>query len=89
MVLAGYGGVACGWFAGGLVCAAAAVFLLFFFDQVDPDDDLFSLVLGVLASFPSPRRFLFWGLGRAFTRSGRVSDFPLCCGGAAIHVRRR
>src|SRR5512133_619809 len=27
-------------------------------------------------SFPTPRRFLFWGLWRAFKRSLRVSDFP-------------
>ena len=61
VVLAGYGGVACGWFAGGLVCAAAAVFLLFFFDQVDPDDDLFSLVLGALAILSVASPFLILG----------------------------
>jgi hypothetical protein len=41
LVLAGYVGTACGWFASGLACAAAAVILFFFADPVgDPDDDL-------------------------------------------------
>jgi DivIVA domain-containing protein len=40
LVLDGYAGIACGWFAGGLACAVAAVFLFFFADPVgDPDDD--------------------------------------------------
>ena len=37
LVLAGYVGIACGWFAGALALALAAVFVFFFVP--DPDDD--------------------------------------------------
>ena len=38
LVLGGYAGIACGWFAGALACAAPAVFLLFFVDVYLGDD---------------------------------------------------
>ena len=34
LVLGAYAGIACGWFAGALACAASAAFLLFFVDDV-------------------------------------------------------
>jgi hypothetical protein len=83
LVLAGYVGVACGLFAGVLACAAASVF--FFADDVDPDNEmyglLFSLAVGAFAGG------LWRGLGLALWRSLRVSGFPGCFGGPAIHVR--
>ena len=49
LVLAGYTGIACGWFASALVCATAAVFLFFFAEPIgDPDDDL-NVPLSLLA----------------------------------------
>ena len=44
LVLGGYVGIACGWFAGALACAAAAVFFLFFVDDVYLDDDWIGLL---------------------------------------------
>jgi hypothetical protein len=64
LVLAGYVGVACGWFGGGFVCAAAAVFLLFFVDEVASGDDLFSLGLGALAIVSAASPFLILGAVR-------------------------
>jgi DivIVA domain-containing protein len=44
LVLAGYAGIAGGWFAGALACAAPAVFLLFFVDDVYLGDDWIGLL---------------------------------------------
>ena len=44
LVLGGYAGIACGWFAGALACAAPAVFLLFFVDDVYLGDDWIGLL---------------------------------------------
>jgi DivIVA domain-containing protein len=44
LVLVGYAGIACGWFAGALACAAPAVFLLFFVDDVYLGDDWIGLL---------------------------------------------
>ena len=93
LVLAGYAGIAGGLFAGALACATALVFFFFIYDidQLDRYSGLYDLLffLALLAFLGGLSRGLGLGLGRVFTRSGRVSDFPLCCGGAAIHVRPR
>src|SRR5512132_3869531 len=44
LVLGEYVGIACGWFAGALACAAPAVFLLFFVDDVYLGDDWIGLL---------------------------------------------
>jgi DivIVA domain-containing protein len=44
LVLGGYAGIAFGWFAGALACAAPAVFLLFFVDDVYLGDDWIGLL---------------------------------------------
>jgi DivIVA domain-containing protein len=44
LVLVGYAGIACGWFAGALACAAPAIFLLFFVDDVYLGDDWIGLL---------------------------------------------
>jgi DivIVA domain-containing protein len=44
LVLGGYAGIACGWFAGALACAAPAVFLLIFVDDVYLGDDWIGLL---------------------------------------------
>jgi hypothetical protein len=44
LVLGGYAGIACGWFAGALACGAPAVFLLFFVDEVYLGDDWIGLL---------------------------------------------
>jgi DivIVA domain-containing protein len=44
LVLVGYTGIACGWFAGALACAAPAIFFLFFVDDVDLGDDWIGLL---------------------------------------------
>jgi DivIVA domain-containing protein len=44
LVLGGYVGIACAWFAGALACAAPAVFLLFFVDEVHLGDDWIGLL---------------------------------------------
>ena len=92
LVLAGYAGIAGGLLAGALACATALVFFFFIYDTTSTGTTVFTTCC---SSWPS-WRFLggfSWGLGlglgRVFTRSGRISDFPLCCGGAAIHVRPR
>ena len=69
LVLAGYVGIACGLFAGGLACAAAAVFLFFFVDVGDPDDD-WNLPLSLLAPVAC-----IWGLWRAFKEFEARSRF--------------
>jgi hypothetical protein len=93
LVLAGYAGIAGGLLAGALACATALVFFFFIYDidQLDRYSGLYDLLffLALLAFLGGLSRGLGLGLGRVFTRSGRVSDFPLCCGGAAIHVRPR
>ncbi len=47
LVLAGYAGIACLCAGGMALAAAAAVFLLFFVDDVDPDDDMYGLLFGL------------------------------------------
>jgi hypothetical protein len=98
LVLAGYAGVACGLFAGALACATALV--IFFFNTDDLDrysamlaryNGLYSLLwwLFILAQFAflgGLSRGLGLGLRGVFTRSRRVSGFPGCSGGPAIHV---
>jgi DivIVA domain-containing protein len=59
LVLAGYAGIAC-LSAGGMACAAAAVFFSFFVDDVDMDDDTNELLF-VLAFMA-----FIWVLGGAF-----------------------
>jgi DivIVA domain-containing protein len=44
LVLGGYASIACGWFAGALACAAPAVFLLLFIDDVYLGDDWIGLL---------------------------------------------
>ncbi len=44
LVLGEYAGIACGWFAGASACAAPAVFLLFFVDDVYLGDDWIGLL---------------------------------------------
>jgi DivIVA domain-containing protein len=44
LVLGGYVGIACGWFAGAVACAAPAVFLLCFVDDVYLGDDWIGLL---------------------------------------------
>ena len=91
LVLAGYVGIACGLFAGALACAAAAVFVFFFADvDLDRYDDLNGLLflLALVACLWGAFVGLGWG-SRAFTRSRRVSGFPGCSGGPAIHTRPR
>ncbi len=44
LVLGEYAGIACGWFAGALACAAPAVFLLIFVDDVYLGDDWIGLL---------------------------------------------
>jgi DivIVA domain-containing protein len=44
LVLGEYVGIACGWFVGALACAAPAVFLLFFVDDVYLGDDWIGLL---------------------------------------------
>jgi DivIVA domain-containing protein len=44
LVLGGYAGIACGWFAGALACAAPAAYLLFFVDDVYLGDDWIGLL---------------------------------------------
>jgi hypothetical protein len=44
LVLVGYAGLACAWFAGALACAAPAVFLLIFVDDVYLGDDWIGLL---------------------------------------------
>ena len=93
LVLAGYAGIAGGLLAGALACATALVFSFSF--TISTSSTGTAVFTTCCSSWPSWRflgglsRGLGLGLGRVFTRSGRVSDFPLCCGGAAIHVRPR
>jgi membrane protein implicated in regulation of membrane protease activity len=49
LVLGGYAGIACGWLAGALACAAPAVFLLFFVDDVYLRDDWIGLLPWLVA----------------------------------------
>ena len=86
LVLAGYVGIAGGLFAGALACAAAV--FLFLFVDLDLDDD----TTGCCSAWPSWRVLgvLWRGLGLALGgRSRRVSGFPGCSGGPAIHTRPR
>jgi hypothetical protein len=81
LVLAGHVGVACGWFAGAFACAAAAVFLLFFVDDVlffvdEELDDLTSTLLFTLACMAS-----IGGLRGAF--EAHRPRIPVAVGGAS------
>jgi hypothetical protein len=81
LVLAGYAGLACGLFAGALACAAAFVF---HFRLDGPVYGLlFSLAVG--AFFGG----LWRGPGLRLWRAFKVSGFPGCFGGPAIHARPR
>jgi hypothetical protein len=81
LVLGGYAGLACGLFAGALACATA---FAFHFRLDGPVYGLlFSLVVGAFAGG------LWRGLGLGLWRAFKVSDFPGCFGGPAIHARPR
>ena len=84
LVLAGYVGIAGGLFAAALACAAAVVFLFVFVD-LDLDDDR---ATGCCPSWPSWCVIGGSWLG-APGAQGRVSGFPGCSGGPAIHARPR
>ena len=87
LVLAGYVGIAGGLFAGALACAAAVVLSLFRRPR-RPGRRSYGLLfaLALLAC----RGCVLGGswLGRS-RRSRRVSGFPGCSGGPAIHTRPR
>lgn len=101
LVLAGYTGVAGGLFAGALACATALVIFFFNTDDIDRYSAMLDrynglywllwwlFILAQFVFFGGLSRGLGLGLRGVFTRSGRISGFPLCCGGAAIHVRPR
>ena len=80
LVLAGYVGIACGWFAAALACAAA---VLVFFVLNDLGDDAIGLALTVCICL------CIGVLGRRSRRSTRVRGFRGCSGGPAIHTRPR
>jgi hypothetical protein len=98
LVLAGYAGIACAWFATALACATAFASLFFFGDDFDRytdmvlgDNGLYWLlfILAFSAFLIGASVGLWLGLWRAFKRSRRVSGFPSCFGGPAIHARPR
>ena len=81
LVLAGYVGLACGLFATALACATA---FAFHFRLDGPVYGLlFSLAVGAFAGG------LWRGLGLGLWRAFKVSGFPGCSGGPAIHARPR
>ena len=90
LVLAGYAGIACGLFAGALACAAAVVFVFFDADLRSAVFEFFDVDI-VLSLFLAVQ---VCGLGFLAApwrsrRSRRVSGFPGCSGGPAIHALRR
>jgi DivIVA domain-containing protein len=66
LVLGGYAGIACGLFVGALACAAAAVFLLSYVDDLDAYDDMYGLLVGLASLAPYVAIPCIWALWRAF-----------------------
>jgi hypothetical protein len=85
LVLGGYTSIVCSWFAGALACAAPAVFLLSFVDDVYLDDDW----IGLLGWLVVMACLVCIGALKALEALQVRIRFPGCSGGPAIHARPR
>jgi len=99
LVLGGYGGIACGWFASALACVVAAVFgffdadirsAVFLFDaDIDADPDvIMDLIMVACLFIPVVGLVCLLGFAGVVTALERIR-FPGCFGGPAIHARPR